>query len=79
MTTPRYKIPTTRSRESSAEPAPRSPEPRPRSASECRRNSIDSSAQSFAENCEKLATRHSTNKVQVILDTVIKVLEALRK
>ena len=78
MTTPGYKIPVVRSRESSVEP-PRSVEPRPRSESMSRRNSIDNSAMSFAENCEKLAARHSTNKVQVILDTVIKVLEALKK
>ena len=53
-------------------------EPRSRSNSTATRNSIDVQAREFTENCEKLATRHNTNKIQVILDSIIKVLEVLK-
>ena len=49
-----------------------------RSNSTARKNSITDLAQEFADNSEKLATRHSTNKIQVIVDAVIKVLETLK-
>ena len=54
MSSPGYKIPV-RSREPSLEP-------KTRSDSVSRRQSIDNSAMSFADSCEKLAARHSTIK-----------------
>lgn len=53
-------------------------EQRSRSNSVARRNSIDTSAAEFANNCEKLADKHKTSKIQVILESVIKVLEVLK-
>ena len=54
-------------------------EPRSRSNSVVRRNSIDNSAESFAANCEKLAERHKTDKVKVVIESLIKVLELIVK
>ena len=70
----RYSIPvlSPKSRESSVEP-------KSRSNSTARKNSITTLAQEFADNSEKLATKHSTNKIQVIIESVIKVLEILKK
>ena len=53
-------------------------EARSRGNSTARKNSITTLAQEFADNSEKLATRHSTNKIQVIIESLIKVLEALK-
>ena len=69
----RYSIPvlSPKSQESSVEP-------KSRSNSTARKDSITTLAKDFADNSEKLANRHSTNKIQVIVDAVIKVLEALK-
>jgi len=55
------------------------PETRSRSNSIAKRNSIDIQAEEFANNCEKLADRHKTSKIEVILNSLIKVLEILKK
>ena len=69
----RLSIPTV---QRSQEPSPASEE---RRHSVERRNSIDVQASNFADNCEKLANRHKTDKIKVIIDTIIKVLEVLKK
>jgi len=53
-----------------------SQEPRSRSNSVAKRDSIDVLARDFAENSEKLASRHQTSKVEVVIRGLIKVLEA---
>ena len=69
----RYSIPVspTKSRESSVDP-------KSRSNSTARKDSITTLAKEFTDNSEKLASKHSTNKIQVIVDAIIKVLEAMK-
>ena len=50
-------------------------EPRSRSNSTARRDSIDVQAKEFASNCERIAEKHGTNKINV----VIEALDALKK
>ena len=66
------KIPNTpiRSREPSLEP-------RSRSDSTARRDSIDTQARSFVENCEELAKRHKTDEKQVIKSAIAILIEKL--
>ena len=74
-------IPTTPTTPSTTSIRSREPslEPRSRSNSVARRNSIDTQARSFAENCEELANRHKTDKTQVIVDVIFKILEKFVK
>ena len=64
-----------RSREPSREP---NLEPRSRSNSVARRDSIDVQAKEFANNCEKIAERHNTNKFDVAIDAVTKLLQLFK-
>ena len=50
-------------------------EPRSRSNSTARRDSIDTMAREFAENSEKLASRHNSDLSQVLKDVVNKFID----
>ena len=52
---------------------------RGRSNSTDRRNSISILAQEFSNKSEEISIKHSTNKIQVIVDALIKVIELLKK
>ena len=53
-------------------------EPRSRSNSVARRDSIDVQAKEFANNCEKIAERHNTNKFDVAIDAITKLLQLFK-
>ena len=50
-------------------------EPRSRSNSTARRDSIDTMAREFAENSEKLASRHNTDSRQVLKEAISKIID----
>jgi len=43
-----------------------------------RRNSLDNLVRDFSDNSEKLAKRHETNKIKVIIEVLIKILESIK-
>ena len=50
-------------------------EPRSRSNSTARRDSIDVQAKEFASNCERIAEKHGTNKINVAIEAITKLLQ----
>ena len=53
-------------------------EPRSRSNSIARKDSIDVQAKEFASNCERIAEKHGTNKLDVAIDAITKLLQLFK-